>query len=69
MDSKLQQEREVNGGTPFAEARGSAYSPESAKTTIEEVYQWLNDGPMARANTGNVFRDAMANNRGIHTNS
>ena len=24
MDSKLQQEREVNGGTPFAEARGSA---------------------------------------------
>lgn len=23
MDSKLQQEREVNGGTPFAEARGS----------------------------------------------
>ena len=22
-----------------------------------------------RANTGNVFRDAMANNRGIHTNS
>jgi hypothetical protein len=28
MDSKLQQEREVNGGTPFAEARGSA-SPET----------------------------------------
>jgi hypothetical protein len=24
MDSQLQQEREVNGGTPFAEARGSA---------------------------------------------
>jgi hypothetical protein len=23
MDSKLQQEREVDGGTPFAEARGS----------------------------------------------
>lgn len=23
MDSKLQQEREVNGGTPFAEASGS----------------------------------------------
>ena len=22
-----------------------------------------------RVNTGNVFRDAMANNRGIHTNS
>lgn len=25
MNSKLQQEREVNGGTPFAEARGSAH--------------------------------------------
>jgi len=24
MDSKVQQKREVNGGTPFAEARGSA---------------------------------------------
>jgi hypothetical protein len=27
-------------------ARGSAYSPESAKATLEEVYQWLHDGPM-----------------------
>ena len=30
MDSKLQQEREVSGGTPFAEARGSAASAADA---------------------------------------
>ena len=35
-----------NPNPPLADALGSAYSPESAKATLEEVYQWLHDGPM-----------------------
>ena len=37
MDSKLQQEREVNGGTPFAEARGSTACHECKRDTSGEM--------------------------------
>lgn len=30
----------------FAAADGYAYTPESANSVLQEVYQWLHDGPM-----------------------
>lgn len=51
MDSKLQQEREVNGGTPFAEALGSAYRILTEGETIRESDEFLDDGGVWRKTT------------------
>lgn len=65
--------------SPSPEAKGSslhqpcsASASESSRQSAEEAVAKSKEQPVRwtpRVCTGNVFRDAMANNRGIHTNS
>jgi hypothetical protein len=64
MDSKLQQEREVNGGTPFAEARGSATE------IIEELIRACGSGmnwmeQVSRAKIGSATRGILTTDMGM----